>query len=125
MCCEGDCRPDSECYCLRDTPLRGLLHLAMLASLKDKDAYGSDIHQSLKDKYGIDSIKPVIYTMLRRMEKEELVVSKWDVKSSGPAKRVYRITEEGLEYLKESTEGLRKVVTVINMLLGKEGKPDG
>jgi DNA-binding PadR family transcriptional regulator len=97
----------------------------MLASLKDKDAYGSDMHQSLKDKYGIDSIKPVIYTMLRRMEKAELVVSKWDVKSSGPAKRVYRITEEGLEYLKESTEGLRKVVTVINMLLGKEGKPDG
>ncbi|MBC7218266.1 MAG: helix-turn-helix transcriptional regulator [Candidatus Caldatribacterium sp.] len=37
----------------------------------------------------------LLYRTLRRMEEDGLVVSSWVTEASGPAKRVYRITEEG------------------------------
>lgn len=104
----------------REVAPRGLLHLAMLSILKDKAMHGGNIHQSLKEKFGIDPAKPIVYIMLRRMEGAGLVISQWDTTNSGPARRVYQITQEGLDYLKESTERLKNAARIIRMLVGEE-----
>jgi PadR family transcriptional regulator PadR len=108
--------------CFRDTPVRGLLHLAILSSIRDKSTYGSELEQVLKSKFGVEAPKPIIYGLLRRMEHFGFLASKWDVEGSGPARRVYKITEEGLEYLNNALERLRKVRDVINNLVSEPSK---
>jgi DNA-binding PadR family transcriptional regulator len=47
--------------------------------------------------------------MLRSLEEEGVVRSSWDTNGSGPARRVYALTEEGTEYLHGWALNLRKV----------------
>jgi PadR family transcriptional regulator, regulatory protein PadR len=100
-----------------DAPLRGILRIAIIDLIKDKSAHGGEIYQSLKEKFQIDTPRGIIYTLLRRMEGEGLILSNWDIQESGPARRIYRITEDGLEYLKNVLERLKKSRKMINILL--------
>jgi len=36
-----------------------------------------------------------LYRILRNLEDEGLVISKWDTTGTGPARRVYELTEDG------------------------------
>lgn len=104
----------------REAAPKGLLHLAILGILREKELHGGSIHQSLKEKFGVKPAKSIVYIMLRRMERAGLVVSDWDTSESGPAKRVYRITQEGLDYLEEATVRLKSAARIIRILLGEE-----
>jgi DNA-binding PadR family transcriptional regulator len=101
-------------------PLRGILPIAVLGLIKDKPAHGGEIYQSLQEKFGIETPRPVIYMLLRRLERAGLMVSSWDIQESGPAKRRYTITEDGLEYLNLGLESLKKVSHIINQLTGEK-----
>jgi DNA-binding PadR family transcriptional regulator len=102
-----------------ETPFKGILSIAIVDLIKDKSAHGSEIHQSLKEEFQKDTPRGIIYTILRRMESDGLIVSNWDIQESGPARRIYRITEEGLEYLKFSRKKLRRSRQLIMILLGE------
>ena len=99
-------------------PLRGLLAIAVLGLIKDKPAHGAEIAQSLKDKFDIEAPRPVVYMLLRRLERHGFMVSSWDIQESGPARRKYTITEDGLDYLNHGLERLRKVSKIISLLTG-------
>ena len=45
-----------------------------------------------------------IYTILRRMEERSLVTSEWEKKETGADRRVYTITQAGVNILKEGLE---------------------
>src|ERR1035437_2013360 len=70
-------------------PLRGLLPIAVLGLIKDKPAHGGDIYQRLREKFDIETPRPVVYLLLRKFEKGGFIVSTWDIQESGPAKRRY------------------------------------
>lgn len=73
----------------------------LLMSLLDGASYGYELLQRLPE-YGFlgEDVPPgMIYRHLRQMEDEELLVSRWEVEGSGPAKRVYELTETGREVL--------------------------
>jgi DNA-binding PadR family transcriptional regulator len=101
-------------------PLRGMLPVAVLGLIKDKPTYGGEIYQSLKDKFEIDVPRPVIYVLLRRLEHAGMMVSKWETAESGPAKRRYTITEDGLEFYNLSLERLKKMRKIIDTLAGEK-----
>lgn len=96
--------------------LGGLLPIAALSLIKDKPAHGGEIYQRLKDKFDIEAPRAVVYVMLRGLERHGLMVSKWDIEESGPAKRRYTITEEGLEYFNLGLERLKKASKIISQL---------
>ncbi|MEM2126326.1 MAG: PadR family transcriptional regulator [Candidatus Methanosuratincola sp.] len=108
----------------REMVPKGLLHLAILSLLREREMHGGSIHQALKERFGVEPAKAIVYTMLRRMEEAGLVVSAWDTTESGPAKRVYRITQEGLDYFEEATGKLRNTAKIIRILLGEEEGSD-
>jgi len=101
------------------TPLRGLLHIVILKVISESPLHGSEIQRKISEKFGLDVSKAMIYGILRRLEHNNLVTSKWVIKGGGPAKRVYYITDEGLKYLSKSMEKLEKVRDIINKLLSK------
>jgi DNA-binding PadR family transcriptional regulator len=104
--------------------LKGIISIAIIELIKDKPAHGGEVYQSLKEKFQIDTPRGVIYVILRRMEVDGLVVSNWDIQESGPARRTYRITEEGLEYLKYAMDKLRRSRQLIMILLAEKPLTD-
>jgi len=49
-----------------------------------------------------------VYTILRRMEHRGLLSSEWDMKASGPDRRVYMVTDDGVEFLRRGLEEMVK-----------------
>ncbi|OYT30519.1 MAG: hypothetical protein B6U94_06735 [Thermofilum sp. ex4484_79] len=102
---------------LRGIPVRGLLHLAILSIIKQKPTYGSEIYQKIRDEYKLEVPRSLIYILLRRMEKNGLISSTWSTPERGPAKRIYRITDLGLDYLSDSVGRLKKVISIISAII--------
>lgn len=106
----------------KGVPLKGLLHVAILTIVRSKPTHGSEIHQALKDKFNMDVPKPLVYGLLRIMEHQGFLASSWEIKESGPAKRVYTITEEGLDYLAMALDKLKKAREVIDRIIAETSK---
>ena len=69
----------------------------LLFFLSQKNSYGYELMAKLDD-FGFPKAKPdpaMVYRTLRYLEKESCVVSQWDTKGAGPAKRNYSLTEKG------------------------------
>ena len=74
---------------------------SILMALLDGRSHGYELLQHIGE-YGFlkgDAPPGMIYRHLRQMEDEGLVASEWDATGSGPAKRVYVVTDAGREVL--------------------------
>jgi PadR family transcriptional regulator PadR len=96
------CKP--HCY-----PERNWIQFLILRLLYEKPTYGYELREKLETiTCGCQRHEAgVIYTTLRRMEEKGIVSSRWERKEEGPDRRVYTVTKEGKEVLKE---GLRMYV---------------
>jgi PadR family transcriptional regulator PadR len=81
----------------------GWIQLLIFRVLYENPLHGYALIQEVnKLLAGRRPIKPgSLYTILRRMEKGDLLVSEWDKSSSRLDRRVYNLTETGIEKLKE------------------------
>lgn len=98
-------------------PLRGTLHLLILKLLEEKPLYGAEIKELLKSKLDLDMPSSVIYAILGMLEEKGMVISSWETPEKGAARKVYRVTEEGINYLKERVERLKRAKKVFDFLL--------
>jgi poly-beta-hydroxybutyrate-responsive repressor len=82
-------------------PPRTWLMPCLLMMLRSWNAYGFELARQLAV-FGFGSVDPgTVYRTLREMEREGYVTSSWDTTvSSGPARRVYTITDAGIEALR-------------------------
>ena len=74
---------------------------SILLGLVRKESYGYELIRNIQRFGFIEGNAPpgMIYRHLRKLEEEGLVLSKWETEGSGPAKRVYKLTDEGKEVL--------------------------
>jgi poly-beta-hydroxybutyrate-responsive repressor len=76
---------------------------SLLLLLRRKEGHGYALMEGMKS-LGLadDSLNPsVVYRGLREMEEWGWVTSHWDTEGAGPSRRVYRITGQGEEYLRD------------------------
>lgn len=79
--------------------IKNLLTPCVLLLLRRVNNYGYQIIQDLVE-FGFTSVDPgYVYRILRQLENEKLVQSHWELSNEGPPKRMYSITEAGIEYL--------------------------
>lgn len=74
---------------------------SILLGLYPKPSYGYEIIQNIQ-KFGfVEGQAPpgMIYRHLHQLEGDGLVSSEWNTEATGPAKRMYYLTEEGKEML--------------------------
>jgi poly-beta-hydroxybutyrate-responsive repressor len=74
---------------------------SILLGLYPKPSYGYELIQNIQ-KFGfVQGQAPpgMIYRHLHQLEGDGLVSSEWNTESTGPAKRMYYLTEEGKEML--------------------------
>ena len=78
---------------------RNYLRASLLLLIAESPAHGYDLLEQIKE-LGLANVDPGgLYRGLRVMEQDGLVASWWEHSSAGPARRSYRLTEEGVEWL--------------------------
>lgn len=79
----------------------------------------SEFMQKFKDfaKDFTSSEMGAFYKIMRLFEMEGLVTSSWEISESGPARRIYSITEKGIEELKNLEEILIYSKSIIETLI--------
>jgi len=58
-----------------------------------------------------------LYRVLRALEEDGLVRSKWDADEPGPAKRMYELTPAGRELLRAWAKALKQTQVVVDAFL--------
>lgn len=81
----------------------------LLLLILKKPAHGYELIQNFNALHEDELVEPgTIYRNLRRMEKEGFVTSNWEAAESGPARRKYDITREGIIALREAAGKLER-----------------
>ena len=79
------------------TFLKGNIETIILCALYNNDKYGYEIVREIKERtdnrYEIK--QPTLYSYLKRLEDDGLIVSYWGESSNGGRRRYYKLTKEG------------------------------
>ncbi|MDZ5254139.1 PadR family transcriptional regulator [Clostridium sp. LIBA-8841] len=103
--------------------IKGHVESIVLSLLQEKDLYGYEISKLIRENSKeVFKVKDgTLYVVLKRLEKAGLVISYWgDCKSGGGRRRYFKITEEGIKYLKEKKVEWEFLKSVMNVFLGGE-----
>ena len=88
--------------------VRSFVQPRVLFHLAQKPAHGYELLEQLDDEEAGAIDPALLYRTLHRFQARGLVSSTWDRAGRGPARRVYEITSEGLEYLHAWVVELRR-----------------
>jgi len=107
---------------------KSFIQPSLLLLLEEADGHGYALVEGLK-RAGLadDSLNPsVVYRGLREMEEWGWVTSRWDTEGSGPPRRVYQVTPQGREFLRNWTADLQEMRgTLERFLEAYEGGQEG
>lgn len=83
----------------------------VLAILAEGDSYGYAVIKRVAELSGghLQWTDGMLYPVLHRLERQELIASKWGVSESGRKRKYYRITKPGREQLAVQREQWRVV----------------
>lgn len=99
-------------------PERRWMQFLILRTIYEKPSYGYEIIKKIEEisegRHKIES--GTMYTILRRMEQNEVVTSSWKKSKGGPDKRTYKVTKKGEKYLKAWLEMIIERKTMIDKM---------
>ena len=95
-----DCCHDKS-KCSRRRGRRGLLEPTLLVVLATQESHGYELPSAVEQMTGVCPDSAAVYRMLRSLEEVGTVESYWVPADSGPARREYRITDQGRALLGE------------------------
>ena len=87
---------------------KGVLELCILNALAADDCYGYDLVKTLVETHGLGVAEGTIYPLLSRLRVANLIASRLEESSAGPARKYYSLTKEG-----------RKTMEAMNVYLGE------
>ncbi|MHB0856362.1 MAG: PadR family transcriptional regulator [Anaerolineae bacterium] len=101
--CNGPCHDDERALgwcCPSRGSVRGFLQSRVVLLLLQKPAHGYELIERLAKNADMPGADPgLLYRTLRQLENEGLLRSIWDTKGQGPARRLYEVTPEGVDFL--------------------------
>lgn len=95
------------------------LEACILSLLTEEETHGYNLLERLVQCEFIEKETniSIIYRALRIMEKDGLVISKWEESNQGPKKRLYEITSKGNRELDSLIKILKHRRTCIDMII--------
>ncbi len=79
---------------------KGVLEFCILSVLKDREAYTSEILDTLKNAKLL-VVEGTVYPLLTRLKNDGLLNYRWEESTSGPPRKYYGLTETGQIFLTE------------------------
>ena len=96
---------------------RGTLILSVLSQLRERQ-YGYALKERLVEQ-GVEIDQGTLYPLLRRLEKQGLLDSEWDVSEARP-RRYYVLSEPGREVLTVMVAEWQQLVSVMEQVLAAD-----
>src|SRR5579863_4299395 len=98
---------------------RNFLRPCLLLLLREQPAHGYELLERLTA-FGFDRSDPGgLYRGLRQLEKAGLVHSAWEPSSSGPDRRIYKLTRAGMEALHAAAKALAASSEILGAFLSR------
>jgi len=98
---------------------RGTLVIGVLSQLHEPE-YGYSLVQKLNDS-GMTIDQGTLYPLLRRLEKQSLLESNWEVEDPRP-RRYYQLSDTGREALEALKTEWNELVKTMNLMLSLESE---
>lgn len=99
---------------------KGVLEFCILSIIKNEESYPSDILEKLKDS-NLSVLEGTLYPLLTRLKNANLLSYRWVESVSGPPRKYFSLTEEGIVFYlelkktwKELSDAVNKITTVEN-----------
>ena len=93
---------------------KGVLELCILSIIAEKEAYPSDIISKLKDAELI-VVEGTLYPLLSRLKNAGLLSYNWRESKSGPPRKYFQVTEEGLAFMAELNQTWESLVNAVEI----------
>lgn len=104
----------------RGGPVARFVEPAVLLLLREGNAHGYELADELTAFMPVQRVDVGnLYRLLRKLEDDGLVASEWDEGEAGRAKRVYEITDDGIEALDDWAERLRGTAEALTRFLAR------
>lgn len=94
---------------------KGVLELCVLVLLDKKDRYGYELVQLISKQ--IEISEGSVYPLLRKLAKEEYLITFLQESSEGPPRKYYKLTEKGRTYLHTLTNEWQEFSKGVNQLI--------
>ena len=95
-------------------PIRnGLLEFVVMKIIAANQVYVADVLKKL-DTTEFATHEGTLYPLLSKMRREALVEYEWRESESGPPRKYYKLTQEGVSELKELGEYWRKINSTLD-----------
>ncbi len=98
---------------------KGVLEFCILSILSDGDAYPTEIIERMKVAKLV-VVEGTLYPLLTRLKNLGLLSYRWEESTSGPPRKYYRLTELGIQFLKELEQTWDELVTSVNQATEKK-----
>ncbi len=95
---------------------KGILELAVLTSLVEKERYAYELIKSLTSLPGLDVSEGTIYPLLSRLRVQGLVRTRLVESQGGPARKYYSLTKEGVQTLSMMQDYLDSILNGVRTL---------
>ncbi|WP_251712024.1 PadR family transcriptional regulator [Lactococcus ileimucosae] len=79
--------------------LKGVLEGCVLQIISQRETYGYEITQKLKEHGFADVVEGTVYTITSRLERQKLLETEKKVSEKGPARKFFRLNEAGKQEL--------------------------
>jgi PadR family transcriptional regulator PadR len=97
MCDENKTIEEGCCCKVERVP--NFVQPRLLLELAKKSAHGYELIEHLSEGGGAAPDPGNLYRVLRLLEEDGFVCSNWDTQNKGPARRIYELTDQGMEFL--------------------------
>lgn len=94
---------------------KGILEFCILSVLKEKDAYTSEILETLKNAKLL-VVEGTVYPLLTRLKNDGLLIYRWEESTSGPPRKYYGITDLGITFYEELKETWIELSEAVNLI---------
>lgn len=94
---------------------KGILEFCILSILDKKEAYPSEILDTLKEAKLI-VVEGTLYPLLTRLKNSELLTYRWEESPSGPPRKYYSLTKMGSTFLEELDGTWNELNSAVNQI---------
>lgn len=94
---------------------KGVLEFCILSVLKEKEAYTSEILDTLKNAKLL-VVEGTVYPLLTRLKNDGLLNYRWEESTSGPPRKYYALTEIGKQFLTELNSTWSELSNAVNTI---------
>lgn len=99
--------------------LHGVLDMCLLSLIEDEATYGYEMVSKLRDR-GLDlASEGSIYPLLSRLQKQGMIEGYLVQSPAGPARKYYRMSDEGRRILEQWRNEWREFSTAVDAVLGE------